>query len=288
MSKHQKGQAVPELASTVDRDLGARVRIDGVSQAFVHQGTQVVHALDNFSLRIEPSQFVGLVGPSGCGKTTILGMLAGMYEPTVGLVEVDGEQTTSPRRDVGYMLARDALLPWRSAQSNVELGLEARRMPKAERSRISRSWLDRVGLKGFYDSPITKLSQGMRQRVAIARTLALSPRLILMDEPFAALEAQTRAQQQQEFLSLWEAKRPTVVLVTHDLGEAIKLCDRVVLVSHRPGRVIQDIQIDLPRPRNAATITEEPVFRRNYQLLSEQLRREVTAAASTGADGSET
>jgi len=278
---------VAQTVSTVDHDLGARVSIDAVSQAFVHQGTQVVHALDGFGLQIEPSQFVGLVGPSGCGKTTILGMLAGMYTPTVGSVEVDGQPTTSPRRDVGYMLARDALLPWRSAQSNVELGLEARRMPKAERHEISRRWLDRVGLKGFYDSPITKLSQGMRQRVAIARTLALSPRLILMDEPFAALDAQTRAQQQQEFLSLWEAERPTVVLVTHDLGEAIKLCDRVVLVSHRPGRVIQDIHIELPRPRNAATITEEPLFRQHYQHLSELLRREVVAAAGAGAGGSE-
>lgn len=273
-----------ELANTVGRDVGACVSIDAVGQAFVHQGTQVVHALDGFNLKIEPSQFVGLVGPSGCGKTTILGMLAGMYTPTIGHVKVDGEAATSPRRDVGYMLARDALLPWRSAQSNVELGLEVRGVPKDVRQKVSRNWLDRVGLKGFYDSPITKLSQGMRQRVAIARTLALSPRLILMDEPFAALDAQTRAQQQEEFLSLWEAERPTVVLVTHDLGEAIKLCDRVVLVSHRPGRVLQDIEIGLERPRNAATVTEEPLFRRHFQLLSEQLRDEVTAAATSGPE----
>jgi len=266
-------------------DIGARIELDSVAQVFMH-GTEPVTALWDFSLSIPAGQFVSLVGPSGCGKTTVLGLLSGLVAASDGRVLVDGKQVTSPRRDVSYMFARDCLMPWRSVRKNVEFGMQARGVGKSERRAVADEWLERVGLGAYGNSQISKLSQGMRQRVAIARTLALTPRLILMDEPFAALDAQTRAFQQEHFTRLWEKLGCTVVFVTHDLTEAVRLSDRVVLMGSRPGRVLEDVQIDLPRPRRLADDLSDAKFVEYHTYLATRLAKEVHANARSagGAD----
>ncbi|MGV9296145.1 MULTISPECIES: ABC transporter ATP-binding protein [Amycolatopsis] len=256
---------------------GAPISFGHVSHNFIH-GERAVLVLEDFDLEIAASEFVSIVGPSGCGKTTALSMAGGLERPRAGSVLLDGEPVDGTSDDVAFMFARDALLPWRRVRRNVELGMEVRRVPAAERRRRADEWLRRVRLEEFADSDVLHLSQGMRQRVAIARTLVQSPRVVLMDEPFAALDAQTRANQQQEFVRLWEAERPTVVFVTHDLEEAILLSDRVVLMAARPGRIVADLRIDLPRPRTQEMRTSSPEFAKHLETLSARLREEVVAA----------
>ena len=253
---------------------GVDVRISGIRHAFPSHGA-AVRVLWDLDLAIPAGEFVAVIGPSGCGKTTMLAMLGGLVHPRAGEVTLDGTAIAGPPRETAYMLARDALLPWRTAVQNVELGLEVRGIPRSERRAISLSWLKRVGLGSFADYNILRMSQGMRQRVAIARTLAQNPRCILMDEPFAALDAQTRTILQQEFLKLWERERPTVLLVTHDVSEAVLLSDRAILMSNRPGRIIMDLKIDLPRPRAKVAPLEDPVFRGYCRDLEVMLRREI-------------
>lgn len=243
----------------------ARIVFESITHSFL-QGDSTVDVLDNVSLDIEPGEFVALVGPSGCGKTTLLGMAAGMMSPGSGSVRFNGAQPVAGE-DVAYMLARDALLPWRTARGNVELALEIRGVPKAERAARADEWLKRVGLDAYKNSSILRLSHGMRQRVAIARTLAQRPRCILMDEPFAALDAQTRIRVQEEFLTLWERERPTVIFVTHDLEEAILLADRVVLMSRGPGRIVADFPVPLPRPRDPERDRSDERFIDTHQRL---------------------
>lgn len=255
---------------------GMQVDFEQVSHSFIH-GDRAVKVLDNFNLTIGASEFVSIVGPSGCGKTTALSMTGGLVSPRRGTVKLDGKQVDGPGEDVAILFARDALLPWRKVRTNVELGLEVRGVPRAERRRRSDEWLKRVRLQEFADSDVLHLSQGMRQRVAIARTLVQSPGVVLMDEPFAALDAQTRAIQQEEFLQLWEAERPTVIFVTHDLEEAILLSDRVILMASRPGRIVADITIDLERPRTQEMKTSSQ-FREHFNGLAGMLRDEVRAA----------
>lgn len=255
---------------------GVHIHADGLRHAFVRDGNAVT-ALWDFSLDIPAGQFVSIVGPSGCGKTTFLQIVGGLQKPGAGTLTIDDESVSGPGSDVGYMLARDALLPWRSARRNVEFSLEARRVKKSERAEVAKHWLGKVHLSGFEDARVTELSQGMRQRVAIARTLAAQPNCLLMDEPFAALDAQTRALVQYEFIRIWEAERPTVVLITHDLSEAIALSDRVVLMSHRPGRIVADMEIDLPRPRDEEVLRDS-AFLGYHAELAGLLRHEVDRA----------
>lgn len=256
---------------------GLSIEFEGVNHSFLH-GDRVVRVLEDFNLRIEPSQFVSIVGPSGCGKTTALSMSGGLVRQRTGSVRIGGAEVSRACGDVAFLFARDALLPWRRVRSNVELGMEVRGVPKAERRERAEAWLRRVRLQEFADSDVLHLSQGMRQRVAIARTLVQSPRVVLMDEPFAALDAQTRAIQQEEFIALWEAERPTVIFVTHDLEEAILLSDRVILMASRPGRIVADLAIELERPRTQEMRRSSPRFREYHEILSDQLRREVQAA----------
>lgn len=266
-------------ASTPDarsESRGLAVEFEHVNHSFIH-GDKAVQVLDDFTLNIEPSQFVSIVGPSGCGKTTALSMAGGLVRARKGAVKLAGDEVTSTSADVAFLFARDALMPWRRVRSNVELGLEVRGVNKAERRERAEAWLRRVRLHEFADSDVLHLSQGMRQRVAIARTLVQSPRVVLMDEPFAALDAQTRAIQQEEFISLWEAERPTVIFVTHDLEEAILLSDRVILMASRPGRIVADLAIDLDRPRTQAMRSSKR-FGEFLQQLSDQLRHEVELA----------
>ena len=218
---------------------------------------------------------MAVVGPSGCGKTTILNMLAGILNPTQGSVLRHGTEVDGPSQDIGYMLARSGLSPWRTARRNVELGLEFRKVPKAERRRQAMELLAKLRLEGFADSYPSQLSQGMRQRVAIARTPAISPDLWLMDEPFGALDAQTRLTVQAEFLELWYETHKTVIFVTQDLEEAVLLADRVIVMTARPGRIKSDTIVDLPRPRVIDELRFDPAFRDTEHKIWEELRGEI-------------
>jgi NitT/TauT family transport system ATP-binding protein len=231
-------------------------------------------ALDKVNLEIPAGQFVALVGASGCGKTTLLNMLAGLVKPTDGEISVAGKPPKLPNLDIGYMFARDALLPWRTARENVELPLETRGWSAKRRRERSNEMLELVGLKGRENQYRLQLSQGMRQRVALARTLASDPSILLMDEPFAALDARTKLTLQAEFLRIWELgqgseSRKTVIFVTHDLQEAVLLADRVIVMLPNPGRIAEDRLVDLARPR--ANELGEVMFTDEFKLIAHEL-----------------
>lgn len=246
----------------------AAIAIDALSHAFpAPDGGEPVLVLDDVSFEVPRGQFLALVGASGCGKTTILNMVAGLVSPLIGTARLEGEIVSRPSRSTGYMFARDGLLPWRTTARNVEVGLELRGQPRSQRHARSQELLRLVGLETYGNAYPWQLSQGMRQRVALARTLAIDPRTLLMDEPFAALDAQTRIKLQGEFLRIWESDRKTVLFVTHDLSEAVALSDRIIVLSSRPGRIFLDIEIDLPRPRDPETIR----FDSRYMKLNEQV-----------------
>lgn len=214
--------------------------------------------IDNVSITCEPGEFVVLIGHSGSGKTTILNAVAGLVNASAGAVKVLGKSPVEARRQIGYMLARDALLPWRTAIRNVEIGLEIGGVPKAERRERARQMLDRVGLSAAADKYPWQLSHGMRQRTAIARTWAVRPELLLMDEPFSALDAQTRETVRSEFLRIWEEDRTSVLFVTHDLTEALLLGDRVVVLGE--GKVVREVRVPFDRPRDAIELPRTPEF----------------------------
>lgn len=268
---------IAETTTVAKKVQGVSVEFKNVNHSFLH-GDTPVRVLDNFNLRIEPSEFVSIVGPSGCGKTTALGMVGNLLKPRAGEVLIDGKQIRPGGNDAAFLFARDALLPWRRVRSNVELGMEVRGVPKEERKVRAEAWLRKVRLQQFAESDVLHLSQGMRQRVAIARTLVQNPKVLLMDEPFAALDAQTRAIQQEEFTGLWEAERPTVIFVTHDLEEAILLSDRVILMASRPGRMVVDMKIDLERPRRQDMRRDSDEFKAYFHEMSDRLRHEVDLA----------
>lgn len=252
------------------------VSLEGVSLVFGGEDTEHVLAVDTINLEIPQGEFVAIVGPSGCGKTTILNMLSGLIKPTVGSVKRHGKEVDGPSRDIGYMLARSALSPWRTARKNVELGLQIHGVPKSQRREKAEELLTLLHLDGFANSFPSQLSQGMRQRVAIARTLAIDPDLWLMDEPFGALDAQTRLVVQAEFISLWEkSKESTVIFVTHDLEEAVLLADRVLVMTARPGRIKSDNIIDLPRPRVIDELRFDEKFKEAEHKIWKELRDEI-------------
>ncbi|MCO6049350.1 ABC transporter ATP-binding protein [Mesorhizobium sp. RP14(2022)] len=244
-----------------------RIVIDGLD----HRFGESVHAASNVSLTFAPGEFVSIVGPSGCGKTTVLNLLAGLIKVQTGTLSIFGKPPKAGRHDVAYMLARDCLFPWLTAERNAEFGAEIRGMDRAKRKSRARELLEAVGLKGFEESYPKALSHGMRQRVALARTFCLESPLLLMDEPFGALDAQTKLQLEEVLLSLWMKERRNVVFITHDLAEAITLSDRVIVMSSRPGRVIADIPIDLPRPRSVSALQKDPAYHRLYAQVWEQL-----------------
>ena len=246
-------------------------------------GADRVEVLRTTTTRVESEEFVALLGPSGCGKTTVLNMVAGLIRPTGGVVTLDGHQPRLGDSDVGYLLARDALLPWRSALDNVALPMQVRGVGRRERHRLARKVLEEVGLGHFQEAYPSQLSHGMRQRVAVARTLVVEPSTLLMDEPFSALDAQTRLSLQQKFLQLWERVRCTVMFVTHDLTEAILMADRVVVFSARPGEIRADFRVELERPRSLVDLqgTDEfhALFRRIWDVFREEVK--VYEAAQT-------
>ena len=227
-----------------------------------------VLAVDHVSLSLRPGEFVSLVGPSGCGKTTILNLLTGLLSDAHdGDVRVLGQVPRAGNPDIAYMLARDSLLPWRTTLGNAAYGMEIRNVPKAEREARALDLLARVGLRDFSDKYPKALSHGMRQRCALARTFALDSPVFLMDEPFGALDAQTKLQLEDVLMNLWSAAKKTVVFVTHDLAEAVALSDRVIVMSARPGRIVADVPIDLPRPRNVRALQKDQRFHELYAHL---------------------
>ena len=239
-------------------------------------------AVANANLVIGRGEFVSVVGPTGCGKSTLLNVAAGLLEPSSGTVEVFGERLRAAdgvNRRAGYMFQADALMPWRTGIGNVVAGLEFRGVPGAQATAQGEEWLRRVGLAGFGDRYPHQMSGGMRKRLALAQTLILSPDILLMDEPFSALDVQTRQLMENELLALWAEDRKSVLFITHDLEEAISLSDRVVVLSAGPGtRAIGDHPIDLPRPRDVSEVRLEPRFLEIYAEIWRTLKEEVLRA----------
>lgn len=246
----------------------AAIAINGLSLAF--QPGQPI--LDNVSLNIPHGQFVSIVGPSGCGKTTILNLLAGLVKaPCTGDINLLQHPPRLGSPEVAYMLARDCMLPWRDALGNASFGMEVRGVSKQECEARATDLLQRVGLAGFERAYPKQLSHGMRQRCALARTFALDSSVLLMDEPFGALDAQTKLQLEELLVDLWQAERRTVVFITHDIGEAIAVSDRVIVMSGRPGRIVSDTLISLPRPRSVRELQKSPEFHKIYADIWEKL-----------------
>jgi len=232
----------------------------------VRFGSEVL-AVDNASLAVRPGEFVSFVGPSGCGKTTILNTLTGLLPLQQGEVSILGKPPHPGNADIAYMLARDCLLPWRTVLQNACYGMEVRKLPKAEREQRAHALLRDVGLAQFVNAYPKALSHGMRQRCALARTFCLDSPVLLMDEPFGALDAQTKLQLEDVLLRLWASQQRTVVFITHDLAEAVALSDRVIVMSPRPGRIVADIPISLPRPRSVRELQKDPAFHHYYAQL---------------------
>ena len=218
-------------------------------------------AVRDTTLRVRAGEFVSVVGPTGCGKSTLLNIGAGLLAPSSGVVKVFGEELSGINARAGYMFQSEALMPWRSTLDNVMVGLQYRGVPDGDARALAGQWLARVGLSGFGDRDPHQLSGGMRKRTALAQVLALDPDIILMDEPFSALDVQTRQLMENEVLELWAAKRKAVLFITHDLDEAIAMSDRVVVLSAGPAtRPIGEFDIDLPRPRDVAEVRAQPRF----------------------------
>ncbi len=233
-------------------------------------------AVADTTLRIRAGEFVSVVGPTGCGKSTLLNVGAGLLTPSSGTVKVFGEPLAGINRRAGYMFQTEALMPWRSTLDNVRVGLQYRGMADADARAEAERWLARVGLSGFGDRYPHQLSGGMRKRAALAQTLVLDPDIILMDEPFSALDVQTRQLMENEVLDLWAARRKAVLFITHDLDEAIAMSDRVIVLSAGPAtHPIGEFAIDLPRPRDVAEVRTDPCFVALHTQIWKVLRDEV-------------
>ncbi|CAO3421806.1 ABC transporter ATP-binding protein [Azospirillum doebereinerae] len=257
----------PHLAATEPL-----LAIAGATKSFEAKGRPTL-ALDDVSLSLARGEFVSLIGPSGCGKTTLLNLVAGLTAPDRGRVTFGGRPVDGPNTQVGYLTQDDAVLPWRSVLGNVMLPLEIRRVPKVERRERARAMIRRVGLEGFESHYPSQLSGGMRKRMSLARTLVYSPDFLLLDEPFGALDAQTRVLMQRELLGIVRDLGLTVMLVTHDLHEAIALSDRILVFSKRPARVIETVTLPQPRDRDPLhrSRADEAVHRRLWDTLAAEL-----------------
>ncbi|MEO5670586.1 MAG: ABC transporter ATP-binding protein [Ramlibacter sp.] len=254
------------------------LELDGVTVTFhsPEDPAQRYTAVAQTTLHVRAGEFVSVVGPTGCGKSTLLNIAAGLLEPSAGEVKVFGEPLRGINRRAGYMFQTEALMPWRSALDNVMVGLEYRGVSDGEARAQANAWLERVGLAGFGDRYPHQLSGGMRKRTALAQTLALDPDIILMDEPFSALDIQTRQLMENEVLAIWAARKKAVLFITHDLDEAIAMSDRVVVLSAGPAtHPIGEFDIDLPRPRDVAEVRTQPRFVDLHRQIWEVLRDEV-------------
>ncbi len=256
------------------------VRVENVSVIFQGQGSPV-QVLDSVSFQIQPGSFTCLLGPSGCGKSTLLNLVAGFLKPTMGGVFVDEDPVQKPGADRGFVFQQYSLLPWKTTFQNVELGLKIRGFPKAERMEMVNNYLNRVGLYKHRNSFPSQLSGGMQQRASIVRALVNSPAVLLMDEPFAALDAQTRHMMQELLLDIWKEAQTTVIFVTHDIEEAVFLGDDVLVMGVQPGRIKERIFIDLPRPRHiddVMTAEFNAISRRVFNSIREETLKSMEAA----------
>jgi NitT/TauT family transport system ATP-binding protein len=254
------------------------LELQGVSCTFISKDDpgQRYTAVQEVSLSVAAGEFVSVVGPTGCGKSTLLNVGAGLLQPSTGAVRVFGQPLQGINTRAGYMFQTESLMPWRTAQGNVMAGLEFRGVPLADARAQAEDWLRRVGLGGFGDRYPHQLSGGMRKRTSLAQTLALDPDIILMDEPFSALDIQTRQLMENEVLALWASKRKAVLFITHDLDEAIAMSDRVVVLSAGPAaRPIGEFAIDLERPRDVAEVRTTPRFIELHKAIWAVLREEV-------------
>ena len=248
------------------------ITVRGVDKSFpARNGNAATLALQGVNLTIDTDAFVSIVGPSGCGKTTLLRMIAGLALPDAGAVEIDGLPVSGPGPDRAVVFQQFALLPWATVVDNIAFGLELRGMARAERLAIADDLIHAMGLRGFERHYPRQLSGGMQQRVGLARALAVNPAILLMDEPFASVDAQTRRTLQEDLLRLAERSRKTIVFVTHDIDEAVRLADRVVLMSPRPGRIRESLPVGLPRPR-PDDLDQDPVAIQLKAYLWRQLR----------------
>ncbi|WP_040694175.1 ABC transporter ATP-binding protein [Nocardia vinacea] len=255
-----------------------KLALTGVRKQFPVRGSnEEFTAIEDISLELRDGEFLVLVGPSGSGKSTLLDLLGGLSKPSAGRILLDGKPISGPGLDRGIVFQQYALLPWRTARTNIEFGLEAKGIRRRERRKIADEYLELVGLAGFGDRYPHELSGGMKQRVAIARSLAFDPEVLLMDEPFAALDAQTRESLQDELLRIWRATGKTILFITHGIDEAVYLGQRVAVLTSRPGRVKAVIDIDIDRISGADVRSSEPFREARHQIWS-QLQSEVTRA----------
>lgn len=263
------------------------IELRNVTKRFTTPNGSTYTALKDLDLRVAPGEFCAIVGPTGCGKSTTLTLVSGLERPSVGTVEVHGQIVDEITPGVGFVFQTDAILPWKSVLDNVALGPRFRGAAKAAAEKKARDWIRRVGLAGFEDRFPHQLSGGMRKRVALAQSLINEPAILLMDEPFSALDVQTRAIMSNELLTLWDETRPAVIFVTHDLEEAIALADRVVVMTAGPGGTVKaSFDIDLPRPRVVQEIRFDRRFIDLYQQIWEALRSEVDTAYSQTTEAS--
>jgi NitT/TauT family transport system ATP-binding protein len=266
-------------AAAAAADEPARIDIVGLTKRFLTPKGDTFTAIRDVTLTVEPGQFCAIVGPTGCGKSTTLAQVSGLERPSAGSVSVGGRIVDGITSGVSYMFQADSLFPWKTVLANVMIGPILLGTPKKEATALALDWLRRVGLAGFEDRYPHQLSGGMRKRVAMAAALINDPRILLMDEPFGALDVQTKAIMQTELLTLWEDLRPSVLFITHDLDEAVALSDRVVIMTSSPGTVKDVFDIDLPRPRgNVQDIRHEERFLDIQGRIWESLRDEVTRA----------
>lgn len=255
---------------------GARIVVEELSHHFVSEQTgDAVHAVDGIDLQIEEGEFVTVVGPSGCGKSTLLKAIAGLIVPTGGRVTCDGEPVRGPGKDRGVVFQDLAILPWRTVRRNIAHGLEIQKVAKAEREERVAYYVDLMGLSGFEDHYPHQLSGGMKQRVAVARTWAVDPQVILMDEPFAAVDAQTRISLQEELLRISTASHNTLLFITHNVDEAVFLADRVVVMSRRPGRVKTIVEVPVSRDERSLESTTEQEYVQVTERVLQLVREEV-------------
>jgi NitT/TauT family transport system ATP-binding protein len=229
------------------------LRVEGLSMGYRQSGGWL-EVLEDLSFQVKQGEFLGILGPSGCGKTTLLRLVAGLERPIEGRIWLEGSPVDGPRRDVGLVFQEPTLMAWRSVESNISLPLEIMGVPEAESKRSARELTALVGLRGFEGAYPAQLSGGMAQRTALARALVHDPQLLLLDEPFGALDALTRERMAQELLRIWQARRKTVLMVTHSISEAVFLADRVLVLGPRPASVVQEVPIPLSRPRTEATL----------------------------------
>jgi NitT/TauT family transport system ATP-binding protein len=272
-----RGSAAPggTPGSAVRAPRGAAITLRDVTKRFPTASGGIYTAIRDVTLEVQPGEFCTIVGPTGCGKSTTLGLIAGLTRPSSGTVTIDGQPVSGVGGSIGYVFQSDAVFPWKSVLENVAAGPRYRGHSHREARTLALDWIGRVGLRGFEDRYPHQLSGGMRKRAALAQTLINEPSILLMDEPFSALDVQTRTLMENELLTLWSANAASVLFVTHDLEEAIALADRVFVITAGPGTVKSSYRVDLPRPRNVAEIRFLPDFVRIYQTIWNDLRDEV-------------